>query len=222
MDTGRRSLHRHKGLSTTLSPSRNVFACSQPPPQQPQISCTILTQVDWCAVWTVARCELGLLQLSTLWDKRVRGDICGARGGNVFSSNLLCRVELLNVAGNRTRVCHSADPGGCHRFKVLQHRAGRFGRALFGALVPGSHLERPEGQGGCACALMRHAFASLGCRQPFVSRQQVVPVLALTSGSDGRETERSRTQDALCRLDADCRLCSYGPSANRRSTLLGH
>ena len=38
-----------------------VFACSQPPPQQPQISYTFLTQADWCAVRTVARCELGLL-----------------------------------------------------------------------------------------------------------------------------------------------------------------
>ena len=37
-----------------------VFACSQLPPQQPRISCTLLTQADWCAVRKVARCELGL------------------------------------------------------------------------------------------------------------------------------------------------------------------
>ena len=35
-----------------------VFACSQTPPQQPQICCTVLTQAGWCAVRTVARCEL--------------------------------------------------------------------------------------------------------------------------------------------------------------------
>ena len=33
-----------------------VFACSQALPRQPQISFTILTQADWCAVRTVARC----------------------------------------------------------------------------------------------------------------------------------------------------------------------
>ena len=38
-----------------------VFAWSQPLPRQPQISCTILTEADWCAVRTVARCEAGLL-----------------------------------------------------------------------------------------------------------------------------------------------------------------
>ena len=38
-----------------------VFARSQPPPQQPQISYSILSQADWCAVQKVARCELGLL-----------------------------------------------------------------------------------------------------------------------------------------------------------------
>ena len=32
-----------------------------PPPPRPQISYTILTQVDWCAVRAAARCELGLL-----------------------------------------------------------------------------------------------------------------------------------------------------------------
>ena len=41
-----------------------VFACSQPPPQQPQISYTIRT---------VARCELGLLPVvSTLWKASTR------------------------------------------------------------------------------------------------------------------------------------------------------
>ena len=40
-----------------------VFACSHPLPRQPQISFTILTQADWCAVRTVARCEAGLLQV---------------------------------------------------------------------------------------------------------------------------------------------------------------
>ena len=33
-----------------------VFACSQFLPRQPQISFTILTQADWCAVRTEARC----------------------------------------------------------------------------------------------------------------------------------------------------------------------
>ena len=35
-----------------------------------------------------------------------------------------------------TRVCHPANPGGCHQFKMLKHRAGRFERALLGAPVP--------------------------------------------------------------------------------------
>ena len=35
----------------------------------------------------------------------------------------------------------------------------------------GSHFRRPIGQGGCACARTRFAFAPLGSRQLFVSRQ---------------------------------------------------
>ena len=37
------------------------FACSPPPPPRPQISHTILTQAEWCAIRAVARSELGPL-----------------------------------------------------------------------------------------------------------------------------------------------------------------
>ena len=37
-----------------------VLACSPPSPPRPQISYTILSHADWCAIWAVARCELGL------------------------------------------------------------------------------------------------------------------------------------------------------------------
>ena len=42
-----------------------VFACSPRPPPRFQISDTILTQADWCAVRAVARCEQGFLSVIT-------------------------------------------------------------------------------------------------------------------------------------------------------------
>ena len=42
-----------------------VFACSPPAPRHLQISHTILTQADWCAVRAVACCEQGLLPVVT-------------------------------------------------------------------------------------------------------------------------------------------------------------
>ena len=38
-----------------------VFACSPPPSPRSQISHALLTRAEWCAIHTVARCELGLL-----------------------------------------------------------------------------------------------------------------------------------------------------------------
>ena len=61
----------------------------------------------------------------------------------------------------------------------------------------------PKEKGGCACALTRLAFAPLSSRQPSVSRQQVVHVLMLSSGSDVIR-KRSWTADASCHLAADC------------------
>ena len=49
-----------------------VFACSNSLPRQPQISFTFMTQADWCAARTVARCEAGLLPvLGTMGGARV-------------------------------------------------------------------------------------------------------------------------------------------------------
>ena len=42
-----------------------VFACSPLPPPRLQVSHTILTRADWCAVRAVARCEMGLLPVIT-------------------------------------------------------------------------------------------------------------------------------------------------------------
>ena len=41
-----------------------VLACSHPPPLRPHIIFTILTQSDWCAMRTVAKCEVALLPVA--------------------------------------------------------------------------------------------------------------------------------------------------------------
>ena len=116
------------------------------------------------------------------------------------------------------KVCHPANPGGCHQLKTLQHRAGHLGGALLGAPVPaGSHLERPKGQGGCA--VMGYAFAPLGSRQPFVSRQQVVHVLVPISGSDVMEKEEKL--DSRCIVSPGCSLRSRGPLRTEDRVSLG-
>ena len=47
-----------------------VFACSPPP--RHQISHTILTQADWCAIRAAARCELGLFPVVKTVETGVR------------------------------------------------------------------------------------------------------------------------------------------------------
>ena len=44
-----------------------VFACSHLLTRQPQISYAILTEADWCAVRTAARCEAALLRAVGTW-----------------------------------------------------------------------------------------------------------------------------------------------------------
>ena len=237
-----------------------VFACSQAPPQQPQISYNILAQADWCAVRTVARCELGLLPVVNAleagrfscfcqgskffsiirtgvqnsmekeelegrhfprpqsnrswgatpdapWAKEVNNEEIAADAlpfqlrfpvaGTYFHPSplpapetpfweFLVQSRLALLKRHCTaRALHFADLGGCHLFEMLQQRAEQLRGALHGAPVPdGSNLRRPNGEGGHACGLIRHAFASVGLSQPFVSRQQVVHVLVLISGPD--------------------------------------
>ena len=56
-----------------------VFACSQPPLQQPRISYTILTQVDCSAVRAAARCETVCFQLP---GQRGRVRVCSGEVGD--------------------------------------------------------------------------------------------------------------------------------------------
>ena len=234
-----------------------MFACRQPPPQQPQISYTILTQADWCAVRTVARCELGLLlvvntmeagarDLVKLVVPEMRSDELGSKFFSIIrtgvqmswkrrrsqTADIFCGLNQrdhgkprcdtpwvleedneeiavdampfqlrFSVAGAHlhpspvsapatpfwefpvqsrlalpethctAQTHHFANPGRFHLFEVLQQPAKQFRGALLGAPVPaGSNLRRPNGHGGRSCALSRHAFASLGPGQPFVSK----------------------------------------------------
>ena len=55
-----RSLHRHQGSFNNAASCTDWCSLAvNPPPQQPQISHTILTQADWCAVRTLARWRAG-------------------------------------------------------------------------------------------------------------------------------------------------------------------
>ena len=62
-------MHLHRSFPTTLPLARTGVCLQSTPAAEPQMSRTILTGADWCAVWNVARNELGLLLLSTLWKR---------------------------------------------------------------------------------------------------------------------------------------------------------
>ena len=85
------------------------------PPQQPRISCTILTQADWCAVWTAARCELGLLCCQCYGTGRVRDLVTSAVLAVATSFRQLAVPSRVAQRDWRhtTRVCHPPNPGGC-------------------------------------------------------------------------------------------------------------
>ena len=58
---GGRSMYRHRALPATLPRARVCFRlAARPRAPRLQMSHTILTQAEWCAIRAVARCELGL------------------------------------------------------------------------------------------------------------------------------------------------------------------
>ena len=58
-------MHRHRSLPAPPSRARVGLRLQPTPWRHLQISHTILTQADWCAVRAVACCEQGLLPVVT-------------------------------------------------------------------------------------------------------------------------------------------------------------
>ena len=78
---------------------------------------------------------------------------------------------------------------------------------FLGAQVPAcSNLRRPEGQGGCACALIRHAFAYSVLDSRLSQETRLCPPSRCLVDPMAGKRKRSWTADALCCLGADCVL----------------
>ena len=108
---------------------------------------------------------------------------------------------------------------GHHFSETEEQQARQLRGALLGAPVPARPLFRQNDQNVRTCALVRHAFVSLGPKQLFVSRQHSGHVLVLTSGPDVLEKEKKL--DSRCIASLGHRLRSYGATANRKSNLPG-
>ena len=103
----------------------------------------------------------------------------------------------------------SADPGVLTYSKCCSSGQSRSRGA------PGPFWRRPNDQNVRTCASVWHALASLGLRQPFVSRLQMVHILVLTSGP--HDTEKGKKLDSRCTMSLGIGLRLWA-TAGRNST----
>ena len=259
-----------------------VFACSSPPPQQPQISCTILsTELGLLPVVntgnggtrvlvrTVGRamrsnklfCQgskfipiirtgvqchgqrgrVGQQTLSAASNKGIMERHAASRLG--FRKWTTTRLLLTQCRFSRVFICRSSsspvpalaaslweyleqsqlafrEPPFCRSWRLSLTRdvaaAGRAGQES----APRRALPRPHGQGGCACALVWHAFASLDLEQPFCPKAASCsrPRAQKWSGCHGKGKEAG--QQMLC--VAWIQIVLLWVTANRKSAFPGH
>ena len=101
---------------------------------------------------------------------------------------------------------------------MVQEQAEPLRGALLGAPVPaGSSLRRPDAQGGSACALVRHTFASLGPKIAVLShcsslRADWWPQCQVKGKEAGQQTS----------CVAWMQIVRLWATANRKSSLRGH
>ena len=157
-----------------------VLACSPPPPPRPQISYTILSQADWCAVRAAARCELGLLAV----------------------------VKKHGIGSARELVTIGARDAALHCAMRFREGLQQVRRALLGAPVPASlNPCQPTGHSVRTCAAVCLAPTSLSPQQPFDSNQALVRdlVCVLFFGVQ-QVTEKEEQLDSRCILPHGHRL----------------